>query len=313
MSRAKTPTSDPIMEDVGLTSPKPSPRIRVPHSHAQLGSDLPGKVPQQQFHTVPKSHHPTRKRTSSSAPGLLTPKGGVSGRGYFCWIQLIIVFIILCCQIPLLIRYLNLFPSNRIGRGRFAYATLLCQDDMADASGVLVHSLLKTGTPYDVIVLAANISADKSAMLQALGAKIEPIHSPIPYPYPLPFTKGRQSINKPCSYFKLLLWNLTRYDRIVYLDNDMLVVSPIDDLFSRPPLAAVPDSMPPDRFNSGLMVLKPKTSTFSDMMLRVNTTASPNVGDQGTLPQNLPICCCTLYILFTWMMILLILSVTNYS
>lgn len=174
---------------------------------------------------------------------------------------------------------------------------------MAEAAFVLVHSVRRTGSPHDVVVLTLNVSNRTLAALQTLGALIAPITEPVAYLFTI--TADRLAINKPCRHSKLLVWNMLQYDKIVYLDSDLLVLSSIDDLFERPQLSAVPDIMPPDKFNSGLMVLQPNRATFNDMVGKVNirlkqiafygshlptpvpcqvaTTVSLNMGDQGFL------------------------------
>lgn len=165
---------------------------------------------------------------------------------------------------------------------KVAYATLLCNDLMEDAAAVLVFSLKQTGSPHDIVVLSMpGVSDDVIARLQALGARIHTVTRPVEYPWPV--TQARAAIAKPCRYSKLRLWSLTEFHRIVYLDADMLVLKNLDHLFSLPELTAVADSLPPDRFNSGLMVLQPNQSTFEDMITKVHLLPSPNVGDQGFL------------------------------
>ncbi|CAI6008251.1 unnamed protein product [Closterium sp. NIES-65] len=209
---------------------------------------------------------------------------------------------------------------------RYAYVTLLCDDVMAPGALVLVHSLKRTGTPHDVVVLTMNVSEVTAAQLQLLGARVKQIEEAIPYPFPA--TPNRVAINKPCRwvewerrflvdigewngsplhpiahghaarrggaddereyskllmYSKLWMWTLTEYHRLVYVDADLLVMSSLDDLFCRDELSAAPDTIPPDRFNSGLMVVAPSDDTFRDMLSKVATTKSPNVGDQGLL------------------------------
>ena len=70
---------------------------------------------------------------------------------------------------------------------------------------------------------------------------------------------------------------------VVYFDIDMLFLKRVDDLFERDELSAVPDSHPPDRFNSGIFVAKPSLKTLEDMKSRVATVPSYNLGDQGFL------------------------------
>ncbi|CAI5986779.1 unnamed protein product [Closterium sp. NIES-64] len=195
---------------------------------------------------------------------------------------------------------------------RYAYVTLLCDDVMAPGALVLVHSLKRTGTPHDVVVLTMNVSEVTAAQLQLLGARVKQIEEAIPYPFPA--TPNRVAINKPCRwvewerrflvdigewngsplhpiahghaarrggaddereyskllmYSKLWMWTLTEYHRLVYVDADLLVMSSLDDLFCRDELSAAPDTIPPDRFNSGLMVVAPSDDTFRDMLSKV--------------------------------------------
>ena len=84
-------------------------------------------------------------------------------------------------------------------------------------------------------------------------------------------------------YTKLHVWNLVEYEKVVYIDADTLIMSNIDELFRRPPFAAAPDVFPPDKFNAGVMVVKPSKDTFQDMVARIPTTESYDGGDTGFL------------------------------
>ncbi|PWN36799.1 nucleotide-diphospho-sugar transferase [Meira miltonrushii] len=83
---------------------------------------------------------------------------------------------------------------------------------------------------------------------------------------------------------KLHAWRLTGYDKIVFLDADILVLRPITHLFSiTSSLAASPDIGWPDAFNSGLMVLTPSLTTFSAMREFAIQSGSWDGADQGFL------------------------------
>lgn len=83
---------------------------------------------------------------------------------------------------------------------------------------------------------------------------------------------------------KLHAWRLTGYDKIVFLDADILVLRPISHLFSiTSSLAASPDIGWPDAFNSGLMVLTPSLTTFSAMREFAIQSGSWDGADQGFL------------------------------
>eukprot|EP00897_Mesotaenium_endlicherianum_P000801 jgi/Mesen1/10721/ME000090S10179 len=177
------------------------------------------------------------------------------------------------------------FPGNdgeSRDRGKRAYATLLCDEKMADASAVMVRSLRLTGTAYDIVVLAMpNVSESTAGLLEMLGAQVRRVENPVPYPFEA--RPSRVVQNKPCRYSQLLVWGLTQYKKVVYLDSDILVLENVDDLFNRPELSAAPDTFPPDSFNSGVLVLRPSQATLKSMLAQVNTTASSNVGPQGFL------------------------------
>lgn len=69
---------------------------------------------------------------------------------------------------------------------------------------------------------------------------------------------------------KLRLWNLTQYDRLVYLDADTLVLKNIDALFNvAAEFAAVSDVGWPDCFNSGVMVIRPNAATSQRLLEKV--------------------------------------------
>lgn len=72
------------------------------------------------------------------------------------------------------------------------------------------------------------------------------------------------------SLTKLHVWSLWMrgVQRALFLDADMLVIAPMDieDLLSRPELAAVADSGWPDCFNSGLFVCRPNPETHSKLL-----------------------------------------------
>lgn len=97
-----------------------------------------------------------------------------------------------------------------------------------------------------------------------------------------------QSWNENCGWSKLRLFELDRYDKILYIDADCLVIQDVSHLLrvDEPAnlctedglgngekttglLAAAPDIFPPDKFNAGVMVLRPSKAVFNDMMSRL--------------------------------------------
>jgi glycogenin glucosyltransferase len=81
---------------------------------------------------------------------------------------------------------------------------------------------------------------------------------------------------------------LTDYERIIYLDADVLVLKNLDHLFDREfenYISAAPDMFPPDKFQSGVMIVRPNAQIFQDMIsaLNENRLVSYDQGDQGFL------------------------------
>lgn len=72
------------------------------------------------------------------------------------------------------------------------------------------------------------------------------------------------------TYDKLLLFGLTEFRKIVYLDSDMLILENIDELFNCKPFSAVPAGYLINnewtRLNSGLMVIEPNMDTMEKML-----------------------------------------------
>eukprot|EP00746_Dinoflagellata_sp_MGD_P155049 gnl/MRDRNA2_/MRDRNA2_85174_c0_seq1.p1 gnl/MRDRNA2_/MRDRNA2_85174_c0~~gnl/MRDRNA2_/MRDRNA2_85174_c0_seq1.p1 ORF type:complete len:324 (-),score=30.96 gnl/MRDRNA2_/MRDRNA2_85174_c0_seq1:62-1033(-) len=99
------------------------------------------------------------------------------------------------------------------------------------------------------------------------------------------------------TYDKLHVFNLTDYERVIYIDADMIAVNtdPIKNLLTHPippdGLLAVPDCASHflsefnlgQEINTGLFVIKPSASLFEDLMDKRATTFSRDKGDQGFL------------------------------
>ncbi|CAN1784027.1 Putative UDP-glucuronate:xylan alpha-glucuronosyltransferase 5 [Linum perenne] len=93
-----------------------------------------------------------------------------------------------------------------------------------------------------------------------------------------PFEKG--SYNE-WNYSKLRIWQLSDYDKVVFIDSDLLVIRNMDEIFTYPQLSASPNDG--HLFNSGIMVIEPSSCMFEDLMAKSTQVASYNGGDQGFL------------------------------
>ena len=95
---------------------------------------------------------------------------------------------------------------------------------------------------------------------------------------------------------KLHVFRLDQYDTIVYIDADCLVVKDVYHLVelgkvyqeSDALIAAAPDLMPPDKFNAGVMVLRPSQTVFDNMMGQRRLLTTYDGGDTGFLNAYFP-------------------------
>lgn len=101
------------------------------------------------------------------------------------------------------------------------------------------------------------------------------------------------------TFDKLLLWDIRgQFDKLVFLDSDMLITSNIDFLFECPDFSACQAGhfLNPDwvRLNSGLMVIVPNEETMKGLMaqlvitLRKYAAEGKNVGDQDVINDFMP-------------------------
>ena len=86
------------------------------------------------------------------------------------------------------------------------------------------------------------------------------------------------------AFGKIVIWNLTQFDKIVYLDADMLIVQNCDELFEYPDMSAaqmisiIDDKFEfVDYFNSGVMVLNPNNQTFLDLVELAETNTNSQI------------------------------------
>nr|XP_027103286.1 putative UDP-glucuronate:xylan alpha-glucuronosyltransferase 5 [Coffea arabica] len=171
----------------------------------------------------------------------------------------------------------NKNASNSIlQQPREAYVTVLhSSEDYLCGAIVLGQSIINSKSKKDMILLAdSSISSESSKALRHAGWKIkriERIKSP---------NAGKNAYNK-YNYSKLRIWLLTEYDKVMFIDSDMLVFQNLDEFFLYPQLSAAENNR--HIFNSGVMLIEPSRCTFETMMEKRFTIVSYNGGDQGFL------------------------------
>ncbi|GFY86866.1 plant glycogenin-like starch initiation protein 3 [Actinidia rufa] len=159
---------------------------------------------------------------------------------------------------------------------REAYATVLHSSESYVCGAItLAQSLLRTGTKRDLILLLDNsISVPKRNALARAGWQIRLI-TKIRNP------KAEKNSYNEYNYSKFRLWQLTGYDKIIFIDSDVVVLRNLDLFFHFPQMSATGNDG--SIFNSGIMVIEPSNCTFELFMEIRNEVVSYNGGDQGFL------------------------------
>jgi glycogenin glucosyltransferase len=174
-----------------------------------------------------------------------------------------------------------------------AYITLLTNDAYLPGAMVLSHALRDGGLRNGVRVPG---TTKKLAVLVAEGRlsrqSLDELALRYDYVIPVPVIAGnapdnlallgRPELNE--TFTKIALWKQTQFRKIVYLDADVLPISPPDELFdTEADFAASPDIGWPDCFNSGVFVLTPSLETYQALLQLATTGQSFDGADQGLL------------------------------
>ncbi|KAI8535738.1 hypothetical protein RHMOL_Rhmol10G0197000 [Rhododendron molle] len=165
---------------------------------------------------------------------------------------------------------------------REAYATILHSAHVYVCGAIAAaRSIRMTGSTRDLILLVdETISKYHRSGLEAAGWKIRTIQR-------IRNPKAEKNAYNEWNYSKFRLWQLADYDKVIFIDADLLVLRNIDFLFSMPEISATGNNG--SLFNSGVMVIEPSNCTFQLLMDHITEIDSYNGGDQGYLNE-----------IFTW-------------
>lgn len=164
--------------------------------------------------------------------------------------------------------------------GRFSYVTLMCDDSWLPQLRVLVYSWKRIKSPFPMVVLTLPWARESTMELQLMGATIKDVDY-----LEVPFKRknGRKmSFEKACRYSKIHAWNLTEYERSVFLDPTMMIVQNIDELFHySADFSGV--KIVGDEFNTSLFVFKPNAEVYKRMLDSYQQSPPEHRGEQGFL------------------------------
>lgn len=165
------------------------------------------------------------------------------------------------------------YRHSAVTTRREAYVTLLYDEPFVNATRVLFHSLRRTGTNREFLVLVTDVNGTTTLsehslkLLNSLGCIVKRIRV-IENPWQ---NVSRNLIRGVLQwqFTKLRIWEQTEFSKLVYLDSDMLVLRNIDELFGYPELSAVDDygfqAAPHREFNGGLLVVEPSSAQLHKM------------------------------------------------
>ncbi|KAH8824895.1 glycosyltransferase family 8 protein [Flagelloscypha sp. PMI_526] len=154
-----------------------------------------------------------------------------------------------------------------------AFVTSLYSDTYAHAVATLGHSLERQNVKSRRIVMyiADQVSEAALCIVRTQGWELLPINRIAP-----PHNGHHIHGTFIDQYTKLQLWSFDTLGirSLVYMDADMLLLRPIDHqfLFDTPfNFAAVPDNIDSPLFNAGMLVLKPDSRVYRDLLVKMTT------------------------------------------
>ncbi len=177
-----------------------------------------------------------------------------------------------------------------------AYITLLSTESYVPGVFALHEALRRTGTPHPfAVAISAHISPDVDAMFESKGMLVRRIPESTAIPKEMIEGNGHWGH----TFDKVHLFGLAEFEKLVYVDADMLVLTNMDELFDKPHMSAVPAGMlvHPDwtRLNGGLLVIEPEAhladgifATLPKALAEVAAMGVKASGDQDLLNAYYP-------------------------
>ena len=154
----------------------------------------------------------------------------------------------------------------------------------------LAESLKQVKAVHPLIVgLSASVPADAETLLETRALHF----LRLPSDSPVPSMPGQTQHHWSNTFDKICFFGLTQFEKLVYLDSDMIVLNNIDELFEKPHMSAVAAGrlVHPDwtRLNSGLMVVEPEEGLPSQIagMLESARQRAATVGNEAIGDQDL--------------------------
>jgi glycogenin len=177
-----------------------------------------------------------------------------------------------------------------------AYCSLLSTESYLPGVLALHQSLKRTGTAYPfVTAVSAHIAPQIDPLLQAAGIIVRRIPESTAIPKEMIENNGHWGH----TFDKVHLFGLYEFDKLVYVDSDMIVLANMDELFDKPHMSAVPAGVLVHsdwtRLNGGLLVIEPEEhladrifATLPQALAEVAAMGLTASGDQDLLNAYYP-------------------------
>jgi len=183
------------------------------------------------------------------------------------------------------------------------YVTLLSTRSYLDGVLMLNHSLRKVKSKYPLYcLLSQGIESDVVDILHKNGIQYINLTGHV---YSNEVSTNKKDVNWDFSswnytFDKLRMWGLTQFEKLVFIDSDIVIVRNIDHLFERDAFTAslagvlYPTNHGLDFLNSGLMVVEPNLRIEEEMVnlaqriIPEMQKAGKPVGDQDVINAYFP-------------------------
>jgi glycogenin glucosyltransferase len=181
------------------------------------------------------------------------------------------------------------------GHAMKAYICVLTSDNYHEGVLVLARSLAATRPAFPLYaLLTTDVAESVRIRLEKAGLVCLRSEKSLEFPATAVTANRMPHWNKTLS--KLLIFDLVQFEKLVYLDADMLVLSNIDSLFEAPNLSAVNSGGMLDEFaswrelNSGLLVIEPRAGLSAEILAQLPAVlaARDMFGDQDLINFNYP-------------------------
>lgn len=180
---------------------------------------------------------------------------------------------------------------------KYTYITYLSDDRYFQGTLGLIGSLRAVRSKYPLLIMInkfGEVSENIIAYLHSLNNVLIKLIDPIVVDDNiLKKNKDGNQTKWTNTFSKLRMFEFDEYDKIIFLDSDMLIVDNIDNLFERDHMSAVSaDAEYPGNnyreLNSGLLVVIPEKDEGKKLMNLIPTITDKPIGDQDILHLGFP-------------------------